>query len=210
MEKKRMKLNKLIPVVAALGLAVSGAFGAAGTFGSFVQIDGTWFQTVNPGAIQITDFDTADLGDFALSSTHEITGASLLIFKNSGSDVTGAEIQWRVYSGAPAGAFTTVGIGFGGEDPTTDPAGNTYPEDFSNNQNWQSTGFTQDFTSSLLAGDYTLEVFYRGTTAADGPIFSNNGGNNFTATFTVVPEPATMALFGMGLAGLFVARRRRA
>jgi hypothetical protein len=42
-------------------------------------------------------------------------------------------------------------------------------------------------------------------------VFNNNGGANYTATFTVVPEPATVLLVGPALlGGLFFIRRRRA
>jgi hypothetical protein len=204
-------MKKLLALTAAFGLAVAGANAASGIFGSFVQVNGDWYQTANPGATQIDAFDGADLGTFNLGDTLEITGANVLTFKNGPSDVTGAEIQWRVYLvGDTPGAFTVAGINFGADAPFNDPAGNSYVN--GGDQNWGNLpagGGVQDIMP-LAAGDYEVEIFYRATTNVDGDLFSNNGGNNFVATFTVVPEPGTLALLGVGMATLGIVRRRRA
>jgi hypothetical protein len=204
-----MKMSKMLAVVAAFGLAAAGAHADSGIFGSFVQVNGDWYQTANPGATQITDFEGANLGSFDLSDTLEITGANVLTFKNGGSDVTGAEIQWRVYLvGDVPGAFTAAGIGFGADAPFNDPAGNGYVN--GGDQVWgdlPGSGGVQNIMP-LAVGNYEVEVFYRAT-STDGDHFSNAGGNNFTASFTVVPEPSTILLGAMGLLGLAITRRRK-
>jgi hypothetical protein len=80
-----------------------------------------------------------------------------------------------------------------------------------NNQYWQTTGVNYNLLSGLTAGNtYTLEFYYAdgysdGT--GSGTWYDNNGSvNNYQVTFTVVPEPITLALplFGglMLIAGL--------
>ncbi len=55
-----------------------------------------------------------------------------------------------------------------------------------------------------------FEVFGSADTTAGSRFYSNNG-NNYTATFTVVPEPSSLALLGGSsiLGAWFFARRRR-
>ena len=56
------------------------------------------------------------------------------------------------------------------------------------------------------AGTYTVSFEASGT-LADGNVFTSSGPVDYT--FQVVPEPSTMALFGSGLVGLFIWKRRR-
>jgi len=71
-----------------------------------------------------------------------------------------------------------------------------------NNDQWQqvasSSGVNLD--QSLAIGNYTLELWF-GAVANDGSgtFFDNNGGANYSATLSVVPEPIYPAL------GIFVA-----
>ncbi|MBP7830426.1 MAG: PEP-CTERM sorting domain-containing protein [Kiritimatiellae bacterium] len=83
-------------------------------------------------------------------------------------------------------------------------------EQSGNNDKWQNmTG--ADVAASASLGAHTVAVYFRATADA-GTTFQwdSNGGANYSATFTkVIPEPTTLALIGLGVAGLVAYRRRR-
>ena len=197
----------------ALGalLIPSISHGATGVFGSYLEI----FTT--SGTVYVAQqytgsnpsFNGANLGTFDLTDDLSISRASLLTWKSDEGgvgDVTGAEIQYRVYptSGSP-GSFTTVALGFGSNAPSTDLGGNGFGG--GGDQEWRSTINVDLMAAAGGTGDYTVEVFYRAFTN-EGDRFSNNGGANYTATFSIIPEPSTALLGGLGMLALL--RRRRA
>ena len=187
-------------------LSAGMAHAATGVFGSYLELT-TSTSTVYV-AQQYTgsnpQLDGANLGTFDLTDNLSITGASLLTWKSDTSDVTGAVLEWRVFSGSP-GAFTPVALGFIANAPATDLGGNSFGG--GGDQEWGSTSLGIDLIAAAGGvGDYTLEVFYRSLTN-EGDRFSNNGGDNFAATFSVIPEPGTALLGGLGL--LAMLRRRR-
>ena len=63
-------------------------------------------------------------------------------------------------------------------------------------------------SNDLNSYEIYTESYTNGVNTA-GNIFGFTSGSNPTATFTVVPEPATWALLAGGLATLMVFRRRR-
>ncbi len=200
-----MKLTKVLALVTAFGLSIVGANAASGIFGSYIQIGGTWYSMQSFGGT-LDPLQGADLGTFNVGDSLVINDIEIDTFKNDGSDVTGAAYEWRVYSGAP-GSFNAVTVNF--EANSTYTSANGLSVTGGGDQNWGSPASTPNILASLTAGDYSLEVFARAS-SSDGPHFSNNGGANYIATFTVVPEPGTLALFGIGMASLAIARRRRA
>lgn len=142
-------------------------------------------------------------GGFSLGTFNVVTGdtltldgAEVLTFKNGGSDVTGALLGYAI-----DGSFgTEKGLAFN-EDNVN---GNT------GDQRWYSDSTADvNLLSGLSVGTHTLTVYYHATTS-DGDKFENNGGGNFTASFTVVPEPSSlMMMLSSGLFGTFYLIRRR-
>jgi hypothetical protein len=191
-------------------LTAASAHAATGIFGSHVEVfttTATIYKGENYGTA--SNFEGANLGTFNLSDTLIFGQAQINTFKdpNAGEDVTGGEMQYRVYkTTSTPGSFSTQTFGFQQNIPFTDIAGNS-----ANGFGDQLWGNTNDIDLLALAtegnGDYTIEIFFKASTSL-GDRFSNNGGNNFKATFTVVPEPSTALLGALGTLALM--RRRRA
>jgi len=218
---------KKLALLTALALTSSSLFADSGIFGSGVElsINGTiklfaldnsgttrLLPTGSPATLDQTSWNNGsegapvlNLGTFDPTAGQFLTlkGGALLSFKNNGSDVTGAFLDFRVFPGigTPSGSFTELGLPFN-EDNVS---GNT------GDQRWAVENQSFNLLTGLTPGTYTLGVFLR-TTDTDGGHFSSNGGANYGATFTVVPEPSTLALLAGPalLGGWFFVRRRRA
>jgi hypothetical protein len=134
-----------------------------------------------------------------MGQTLTLTGGSLLTFKNGASNVTGAFLDYRVFSGTPSGSFTEISLPFN-QDNVNGNAGD---------QRWATESSTVNLLAGLAPGSYELGVFLR-ETSSDGGAFSSNGGANYGATFVVVPEFSGRVLFLLpALLGVFFLRRRR-
>ncbi len=215
-----MRLPALRSLLATAALLASGAASAAavGIFGTYVAIDVdgpgaggfSWFGGTQPGPATGPAFHGAGLGSFALGAQAYISGAEVLSWKNSGGDVTGAFLSWRV----DGGAFTTQSIGFTSNRPFNDAMGNAFAGT-DGDQKWaQLSGTPIDFLAGLGAGDHTLEVYWS-ISSNIGDRFDSRGGANYRASFTVlapvvstVSAPASLALAGAGLALMAALRRR--
>jgi hypothetical protein len=206
-----MKLRNLIVFVALL--AAGQSFGATGTFGS-----GLTFVTSSTEGTPIASGDRSsssaatDLGTFGIGvgNTLNLTGAGILTWKNGGGDVTGAKFNYRVYTvGNTPGSFIEVTLGFGANHTFTEygtTSGNFGDQLWGDSDTYGSGFTTVDLLAGRPADDYEIEWFTYATTN-EGNRFENNGGGNFKATFTVVPEPSSAAI--CLLASLMLLSRRR-
>jgi hypothetical protein len=190
------------------------SFGAAGIFDELI-----WTTTSTPFAFGsatfyeidsdtsnlfgAAEFDGANLGTFNLTDALYLTGEQKS-FKNSGTNVESHTLFWSV-SGTGGSGSGSLGYNF--EANLSGSPGN---ED----QRWGAANggnLTANVLDGLGAGTYTLSVWTRittnGTDAAT-EIFNNQGGSNYNATFTVIPEPSAALLSGLGMLALL--RRRRA
>jgi len=191
-----MKLRNLVAAFALI--ATGNSHAATGVFESYgiIKINAstnTYYDlqasTGNP------DFQGANLGSFnpGIGNTLTLVGGELKSFKNGGSDVTGGRFDYRIYLvGNTPGAFTEFNLNYNSELGGGD-------------QKWDNTGANVNVLAGLPNGNYALEVFSYSTTN-EGNKFSNNGGANYVANFTVVPEPAAAVL---GLLGTTLLLRRR-
>ncbi len=193
-----MKLRNLIGSLALLTSGVS--FGASGTYQSFgiIKINASTAVYYDmEGSTGNPDFQATSFGSFdsSVGNTLTLVGGELNTFKNGLSDVTSAKFDYRIFkTGDTPGSFSEFNMDF-----RSDLGGG--------NQKWDDTVTNVDILAGLTNGDYTLEVYAYANTS-DGVAYSNNGGNNFKANFTVVPEPSSAALGLVGVALLL--RRRRA
>ncbi|MDP3850073.1 MAG: hypothetical protein Q8Q59_06205 [Luteolibacter sp.] len=212
-----MKLSKLI-VLCVLASAGS-SFGASGIFGSYINVTSSnhgnipiWYDAQAPGggrASDPTDFSGFAFGSFnpGAGGVLNLTGGEVLTFKNGGSDVTGTTLNYRIYTaGFPTGSHNPVNIGFTADATFADAAGTSYTG--TGDQKWSDSSLWNpvNLLSGLTPGDYEIDIYLEAA-STDGTLFSNNGGSNYKATFTVVPEPSAALLGGLGALALL--RRRR-
>lgn len=192
-----MKLPNLIAICGLVSVTVASA--ATGIFESYgiLKINSstnTYYDmqavTANP------DFQGANLGTFnaTVGNTLTLAGAEIKTWKDNGGDVTGGKFDYRVYqTGDTPGAFSEITLNW-----VANLAGS--------DQKWDNTTANINLLTGLANGNYTLEVYAYATSNQGNPV-SNNGGANYKATFTVIPEPTAALLGGLGLLGLL--RRRR-
>ncbi|MDE0837807.1 MAG: hypothetical protein OSB41_02040, partial [Kiritimatiellae bacterium] len=166
--------NLTIAVVVAALSIVPSVWAGSGIYGSFVTIDEagqTYFDidsaTGNP------DFGGHAFGTKTWGTdTLDIEGGEIQTFKNSGSNVTGAEVRYRVYrSGDTPGGFSNINLPYDSELG-------------GGNQKWDVTSANTSLMNVqfINRATYTAEVFGVAF-SSDGDHFANNGGANRKATF---------------------------
>jgi MYXO-CTERM domain-containing protein len=209
-----MRLKHLVATLLLAG--TSASFGATGFFGGLyfvTSLNGgpNVFNQITsgttPGAGAATGHSlTSDgfnpqfgsFGTFNLSDSLALKGFEYKTFNDNGSNVTFANLFYRIYQGSPSGAFQQV--------QTNTPISNV-----GNNKTWQVTNGTTNLLNGLTPGNYTVQIYtesYTNAVNTAGNIFGfTAGAGNPTATFTVVPEPSAALLGGLGALALM--RRRR-
>ena len=67
--------------------------------------------TISAPTTALPDYQGSFLGTFASSDSISLGGQEKS-FKNTGSDVTGHQLFWRIYQGAASGPFNTINYAF--------------------------------------------------------------------------------------------------
>lgn len=143
-----------------------------------------------------------NLGSFdpGLGQTLFLTGGSLLTFNGDTYTVTVGYLDFRIFpQGTPSGLFTEFSL------PLDDGA----VSGISSRKRWSSESQTFDLLSGLPPGDYVLGVYLHEKDSGNQGAFSRFNGQNFGATFSVVPEPSSLGLIAVSLLGasLFLLKR---
>jgi hypothetical protein len=214
---------KLTHAIATLVLMTTGtSFAATGIFGSYVTVGGTKYKSFSSYGGAEPNFNGADLGDITIgTSSLTISQFETLTFQNSEHSTFDFAFAYRVRLASDAqstnpGDYTFVGmgngVGFGG----------------GGDEKAEVTGATINLLSGISAPAfpttvvYAVDIIHKAGAYEGGSNFerlanvnnANPGSTSwgstdaFTATFTVVPEPASATLGLIGAALLL--RRRRA
>ena len=176
--------KSLLILIVMFGFSQTVSAQAIGIFESYAITStnggANTFYDLGPQTTANPDFQGANFGTFGIGQSLVVKGGQNKTFKNSGGNVTGGNIQYRVWltSAGASGAFTAVPMGFINDINGT------------GDQLWEGTGGTANVLTGLNAGNYTLEV-YADAPGFPGTAFSSNGGANFKATFTVAPVTVT-------------------
>jgi hypothetical protein len=133
--------------------------------------------------------------------TLTLTGGSLLTYQHGDTVDTGsATLNYEIYQLGGSGTYTSFNLPFN-EMNVAGSSGDT---------RFDTESQAINVLSGLAPGSYEISTY--GNATADGgtgPIFESNGGNDFGATFMVVPEASTWVSLLAALGGLILLRGRR-
>ncbi len=145
-----------------------------------------------------TNFQGFNFGTFNPSAgqTLVLNGFEVNTFQNSGDDIQSAFGDYRIREKGTT--FTETSLGF--RNVTN------------GDKKWDVTNLNVNLLAGLSNGTYTFDIYTRAHGVNNGfsfDLYDNNGGANYTATFTVVPEPSTWAAGILAFSALGFAQRRR-
>lgn len=189
-----MKIKTAALIVSLGGMSFSSA--ATGFFGDHIIVaNGINYKAIGSGAPQLSE----GLGTFPVAGSLTIQGFQLNTWEDNGSVITHMNLFWTVDNFAHVHQIQI----------------NPAPAKTGNDRFWSISSATQNVLTNngignLGVGNYTFQAYWEGYTNGTntaGNIFQSNSGNNYTASFTVVPEPSAALLGGLGMMALL--RRRR-
>lgn len=194
----------LLAAAVAVGISTA-AQAATGFFGNIYIVAGNGTNTYYQASGTPDGFNpqlSSGWGTLNQGATFDIKGFEINTWNDNGSSVTHMNMFWSIDNFVTSNQLTLT--------PETSTSGN--------DKLWQLTTGTQSLLTNngrgaLANGSYTFQAYFEGYTNAvntAGNIFESNGGANYSASFSVVPEPSTYALLGLGTAfGLWQLRRRK-
>jgi hypothetical protein len=193
-----------LPLLLLALLSTPSAWAQSSIYEGYVVLNlngagNTYYDLTPPGPNTVNPDFTGNLGTFTTTQTLVLNGAQLKTVKNTATDnVTGARLQYRVYTGAASGAFTAINLPF---DANIGGAGPGFQ-----NQQWTNASNGLNLIAGLPVGSYTLEVYGEATTTPSGLVYFSNGGANYKVTFTVASQQSSFTeSFEVGTLGSFSA-----
>jgi hypothetical protein len=206
-------LTKLLLMV-GLALTISTSAGAVVSIG-LVQVGGTYNDMVGAQAGDTLVLDitfSLQAGDFVtLLDPGLVFNGSVSSFNIGGSTETGfAAFSGGGYALSPIATgdigLVTPNLADGWEKGSTVAGGGTTPCVFGACSSMGTAAFVLSGNSGMIA--VGAVGVGGGTVIGDGTFVDIAGISNL-GTFTIIPEPTTASLLGLGLLGLTVAGRRR-
>ena len=215
------KLLLAVAVIAAAFLLASNSVQAAtGIFGGYVTIGGTKYKSSSTYGGGEPTLGAASLGSFAIGGSLVLSAAETFTFQNSGHSTFAGALAYRV-------RLSTTPKSTNPGDYTFQDMGNGV--DIGNgDEKFEFTGGTFNLLGGLAPVSpttYSIDIVHKVGAFEGGSNFErlasisnpNPGStswgaiNAFTATYTVVPEPSTYALLGLGAIAIFsyAVRRRK-
>lgn len=183
-------------------LALGGVLNAQSIFNGYAYVsdttagtDTTWYNL--SGSAQGSSLDGANLGTF--SNALWLGGQTG--FWSDSQGVNFIEMGYSITGTATANG--TIAYAFQSYSAPNDQWGTDV-----------NGAITSDISTNLIsahsltAGSYNISVYVQGAANNRSSIYDSNSGSNYNATFTVVPEASTYALFaGLGVLAFVLTKR---